>query len=178
MKSALSTLAIAGMLAACASPTAPTDPRAQFMAALKSMCGQRFEGGLSYALDPTNDFTGKPMATQVICTESGVRMPVAVGDDRSRTWVVTQPAGGLELRHDHRHPDGTPDAVTMYGGLAREGGTGLSQSFMADAHTYRMVPGAETNVWTVSLSQDKRVLTYHLARHGKPRVEFVLRSRQ
>lgn len=177
MKSVLSTLAMAGVLAACASPSAPPDTRAQFMTTLTSMCGQRFEGGLSYAIDPKSEFAGKLISTQVLCTESGVRMPVVVGEDRSRTWLFTQPAGGLELRHDHRHPDGTPHAVTMYGGLARAGGTGLSQSFMADAHTVKMVPGAETNLWTVSLSPDQRVLTYRLERHGKPRAEFVLKAR-
>lgn len=84
-------------------------------------------------------------------------------------------AAGLELRHDHRHPDGTPDAVTMYGGLAGEGGTARSQSFLADAATAKMVPGAETNVWTVSLSEDGTVLSYLLERHAKPRARFVLR---
>jgi hypothetical protein len=24
---------------------------------------------------------------------------------------------GLQLKHDHRHEDGTPDEVTMYGGV-------------------------------------------------------------
>lgn len=170
----LSALAAASLLAGCATTSVPADTRDQFMATLQGMCGQRFEGGLSYAIDPNSEFANKKISTEVVCTADAVRMPVQVGENRSRTWIFTRAAAGLELRHDHRHPDGRPDAVTMYGGMAKEGGTGRSQSFLADAYTARLVPGAETNVWTVSLSQDGKVLTYRLDRHGRPRAEFVL----
>lgn len=145
------------------------------MATLQDLCGQRFEGGLAYAIDPNSEFAGKPISTRVDCTATAIRMPVQVGQDRSRTWIFTRGAAGLELRHDHRHPDGTPDAVTMYGGMAKEGGTARSQAFLADAATAKMVPGAETNVWTVSLSEDGQVLRYRLERHARPRAEFVMR---
>ena len=174
MKFLLPVLAAAGLLAGCAAGKAPADTRDQFMATLQGMCGQRFEGAQSYAVDPNNEFAGKPISTQVVCTPAGVRMPVQVGENRSRTWIFTRLAAGLELRHDHRHADGTPDAVTMYGGLAQGGGTARSQSFLADAATARMVPGAETNLWTVSLSEDGNVLTYRLERHARPRAQFVL----
>ncbi|KFI07862.1 hypothetical protein [Massilia sp. BSC265] len=175
MTSLLPALAAACLLAGCAAAPAPADTRDQFMATLQGMCGQRFEGALSYAIDPNSEFADKKISTEVVCTADGVRMPVQVGENRSRTWIFTRPAAGLELRHDHRHPDGTPDAVTMYGGMAKEGGTARSQAFLADAYTARLVPGAETNVWTVSLSQDGKVLTYRLDRHDKPRAEFVLK---
>jgi hypothetical protein len=151
------------------------DSRDQYMETLRSQCGQRFEGALSYAIDPKNDFVGKKMSTEVICNAGDVRMPVQVGEDRSRTWIFTRTATGLDLRHDHRHPDGTPDAVTMYGGLANDAGSALSQSFLADTHTFKVFPGSETNVWTISFSEAGSVLTYHLDRHARPRIEFVLR---
>jgi hypothetical protein len=171
----LPALAAACLLAGCAATPAPADPRDGFLATLQGMCGQRFEGGLSYAIDPNSEFANKTISTQVVCTPDAVRMPVQVGENRSRTWIFTRTATGLELRHDHRHPDGTPDAVTMYGGMAKAGGTARSQAFLADAYTARIVPGAETNVWTVSLSEDGKVLTYRLDRHGKPRAEFVMK---
>lgn len=174
MKSMLPAFAAACLLAGCAAAPGAADTRNQFMATLQGICGQRFEGGLSYAIDPNSEFANKKISTEVVCTADAVRMPVQVGENRSRTWIFTRPPAGLELRHDHRHPDGTPDAVTMYGGMAKEGGTARSQSFLADAYTARLVPGAETNVWTVSLSQDGKVLTYRLDRHGKARAEFVL----
>lgn len=175
MKLLASVLSAACLTVVCAATANAADARDQFMATLQSMCGQRFEGGLTYAIDPKNDFAGRKMSTEIICTSTDVRMPVLVGEDRSRTWIFTRTPAGLDLRHDHRHPDGTPDAVTMYGGMANEAGSALSQSFLADAHTFKVFPGSETNVWTTSLSADGTVLTYHLDRHAKPRIEFVLK---
>ncbi|NGZ88345.1 hypothetical protein [Duganella aceris] len=174
MKSLAQVLFAACLTVTCT--TAAADSQDQFMAMLRTMCGHRFEGGLTYAIDPKNDFAGKKMSTEIICTNADVRMPVLVGEDRSRTWIFTRIPAGLDLRHDHRHPDGTPDAVTMYGGMSNDAGSALSQSFFADAHTFKVFPGSETNVWTISLSADGSVLTYHLDRHAKPRIEFILKQ--
>lgn len=176
MKVILPVLAVALAVSGCAATPAPADPRDQFMATLNSLCGQRFEGGQTYAVDPNNEFAGKKISTQVMCGAHDVRMPVQVGEDRSRTWIFTRPQAGLELRHDHRHADGTPDKVTMYGGMAREGGSARAQAFLADAYTAQLVPGAETNIWFVTLSEDGKVLTYRLERHAKPRAEFTMRK--
>jgi len=174
MKSCLS-LVTAVCLTMGGAATAATDTGEQFMKTLQSMCGQRFEGALSYAIDPNNPYVGQKMSTEIVCTPTSVRLPVAVGADLSRTWIFTRTAAGLDLRHDHRHPDGSPEAVTMYGGLASDGGSALSQSFLADGITFKLFPGSETNRWTVSFSDDRSVLTYHLDRHAKPRIEFVMR---
>jgi hypothetical protein len=99
----------------------------------------------------------------------------AQGDTRGQFF--TRPEGGLQLKHDHRHADGTPDSVTNYGGMARVGGTALSQSFPADPFTAKLIPAAGSNVWTVSLSADRRTLTYHLERDGKPRFTAELQRR-
>lgn len=175
MKSYLSVMTAVCMTMVCAATGAAADTRDQFMSTLQSMCGQRFEGALTYAIDPKNPYVGQKMSTEIICTGTDVRLPVAVGEDRSRTWIFTRTGAGLDLRHDHRHPDGTPEAVTMYGGLANDGGSALSQSFLADSITFKLFPGSETNVWTVGFSPDRSVLTYHLDRHAKPRIEFVMR---
>jgi hypothetical protein len=167
-------LTVTCLLAGCAAAPVPVSGDS-FMATLRTMCGQRFEGGQTYAVDPNNEFANKTISTQVICSTADVRMPVKVDEDRSRTWIFTRPAAGLELRHDHRHADGTPDRVTMYGGMAQSGGTARSQAFLADAYTARLVPGADTNLWTVTVSEDGAVLTYRLERHAMPRAEFVMR---
>ncbi|WP_426197632.1 hypothetical protein [Massilia sp. DWR3-1-1] len=175
MKSSLSVAIAACMTMVCAAPATAAETGEQFMATLQSMCGQRFEGALSYAIDPRNPYVGQKMSTDIVCTGKDVRLPVTVGEDRSRTWIFSRTAAGLDLRHDHRHPDGTPEPVTMYGGLAKDGGTALSQSFLADAITFKLFPGSETNIWTVSVSADGSVLTYHLDRHARPRIEFVMK---
>lgn len=159
----------------CAS-VAPLDARDQFMASLKSMCGQRFEGASTFPTDPAHDFAGKRLVASVAsCKDGEVRVPFVVGEDRSRTWVFTRTAAGLQLQHDHRHADGTPDAQTMYGGMATGSGTALRQTFAADAYTAKLIPAAVTNAWTVSMSADGSALTYHLERDAKPRYTAVLR---
>jgi hypothetical protein len=177
MKSTAFTVATAACIALLSPAGASAqDARSQFLATLKSLCGQRFEGGLTYAVDPASPFAGKKMVAQVAnCTDKEVRVPLAVGEDRSRTWIFTQTADGLELRHDHRHADGTPDQQTMYGGPASSAGTALRQSFAADRYTADLIKGAATNVWTVTLSADGATLTYHLERDAKPRATFVLK---
>ena len=167
---ALVSFAIAGSLAG-----QDQDARAQFFTTLKSLCGARFEGARTFPTDTTDSFAGKLLVAEIsTCAEEEVRVPFTVGEDRSRTWIFTRIGSGLQLKHDHRHADGTPDAVTMYGGMAKPTGTALSQSFAADTLTARLIPAAATTVWTVSLSADKRRLTYHLERNGQPRFTAVL----
>jgi hypothetical protein len=80
---------------------------------------------------------------------------------------------GLIFKHDHRHADGTPDKVTMYGGLAAPDGTPHRQSFPADAETAKLIPEAATNVWTLELNTGKRQFSYYLERHEQPRYKAV-----
>jgi len=152
------------------------DSRDQFMATLASMCSQRFEGAMTFPLDPKHDFAGKRLAAHIeTCNTAGVRVPFKVGEDTSRTWIFTRSPAGLELKHDHRHADGTPDAVTMYGGMATPNGSAFVQSFAADDYTGKLILGAATNVWTLTLSADGSTLIYHLERDAKPRFTAVLK---
>lgn len=174
----ITSIAIAGVLAvaAAAGPSPAEETREQFFASLKSLCGAHFEGAMTFPADGRDDFTGKLLVADFAsCSDDEVRVPFLVGEDRSRTWIFARSAEGLQLKHDHRHPDGTPDAVTMYGGMAQGTGSQWTQSFAADAYTAKLIPAAITNVWTVSLSPDGRTLTYHLERDAKPRFTAVLK---
>ena len=105
-----------------------------------------------------------------------------VGDDRSRTWVITSTAAGLRLKHDHRHRDGSSDALTMYGGDSRGQGTAVRQEFPADAASIALFTAqgrgvSNTNVWAVEVGD--AVFAYELRRPPGPaerffRVEFDL----
>lgn len=170
-------VAAAGLVAIAVffTPAHAEDARGQFFNTLKSLCGARFEGAMTFPADGQHEFAGKPLVAHVAsCGDDEIRVPFLVGEDRSRTWIFSRTADGLQLKHDHRHADGTPDAVTMYGGMASATGTPLVQSFAADAHTARLIPAAATNVWTVSLSADGKSLTYHLERDARPRFTAVL----
>ncbi len=110
------------------------------------------------------------------CSPSEIRVPLHVGDDRSRTWVFTPTSTGLRLKHDHRHSDGSEDAVTQYGGDTRDAGSATRQEFWADSLTATLIPAARTNVWTVEIDPGATFF-YGLRREGTDRrfrVEFNL----
>ncbi len=146
-----------------------------FFAKLSTLCGARFEGASVFPRDPGDAFFGKKLVARVAtCSADEIRIPFLVGEDASRTWIIRKQQGALTLHHDHRHADGTPDAVTMYGGLAGDDGSAEAQSFRADAHTAKLIPAAVTNVWTLSVSPDGRQMTYYLERDAKPRFKAEL----
>lgn len=146
-----------------------------FFDRVKSMCGARFEGDSVFPEDPGDAFRDQLLVAVVeSCGDDEIRIPFMVGADTSRTWVLKRTVKGLQLKHDHRHADGTPDEVTLYGGVALDAGSSLSQSFPADSYTAGLIPEASTNEWFLSFSDDGQELTYYLERHGKPRFKAVL----
>lgn len=161
-------------------------PADAFLAAIAGHCGQAFAGHI-VANEPrpaTPDaFEGKALVMHVRGCEAstqGLRIPFHVGGDHSRTWVLTRTAEGLRLKHDHRHADGSPDAVTLYGGDAVDAGTPLRQVFPVDAESRAMFEreglGASLqNAWAMEIEPGKRFL-YELRRPGGRlfQVEFDL----
>jgi len=158
-------------------PAAPvTDAAAAdaFLAALASHCGQAFAGRI-VANQPESStpdaFEGKALVMHVRGCEDPtreLRVPFHVGDDHSRTWVITRTDTGLRLKHDHRHEDGTPDEQTMYGGETATAGTAVRQEFPVDAESIELFgrTGADvstTNTWAMEIDPGQRFL-YELAR--------------
>lgn len=147
----------------------------QFFNNMKSQCGQSFVGASTFPTDPDHDFAGKKLvATIKDCTDDSIRIPFVVGEDHSRTWILTLSDQGLLFKHDHRHKDGTPDETTNYGGWANDQGSAWQQFFPADGFTAELIPAASTNVWMFNYDPKTQVLTYDLKRHGKPRYQAKL----
>src|SRR5690606_28728519 len=118
------------------------------------------------------------------CDVDTLRISLHVGEDRSRTWVITRSGDGLRLKHDHRHADGSPDAVTMYGGDTVDGGTATRQEFPVDAESVATferegLAASVTNTWAMELEPDA-VFRYELSRPGGRlfRLEFDLEEPQ
>ena len=138
---------------------------------LKKLCGKSFEGRL---ITPKNDeqFGGKRLVMHVrICDEDTIKIPFFVGDDKSRTWILTLKNNRISLKHDHRHKDGTDDEITMYGGITTNSGQVNIQAFSADEETKKMIPDASTNLWWITL--DDNAFTYNLRRLGTDRLFTV-----
>lgn len=163
-------------------PPSPPDPaaeRAAFWAALQGLCHGAFEGTVvrDTPVTPDSPFQGVTLVMHVReCTPDEIRIPFHVGQDRSRTWVLTRLDDGFRLKHHHLHEDGIPDAVHLYGGDAGTGGTSEWQEFPADSYTADLIPAAAGNVWTVEVVPDE-LFAYALRREGTERafrVEFDL----
>jgi hypothetical protein len=141
----------------------------QFWSNLQALCGQAFAGEVLQAPAGDTTFAGRRLVMHVReCADQEIKIPFHVGEDRSRTWVLTRTATGLRLKHDHRHEDGSEDEVTQYGGDTAARGTPRQQEFPADAHTAALIPAAATNVWTVAV-EPGREFVYALRREGTDR---------
>lgn len=178
MRTAL--LLLPAALAACATPAGVGTPRDRFLGALASLCGKAFEGRIaSPPVEADRAFAGKRLVMHVRgCSKDEVRIPFHVGEDRSRTWIVTRTGAGLRLKHDHRHSDGSEDKLTQYGGDSMGEGTAKRQEFPADDFSKALfiresIPASTTNVWAIEA--DGRIFAYQLRRPGRFfRVEFDL----
>jgi len=170
---------------AAAEPVSPEAPADRFMARLAEHCGEAFAGRI-VADQPAADndpFAGKALVMHLReCGTGELRIPFHVGDDRSRTWVITRTADGLRLKHDHRHEDGSDDAVTMYGGDTASAGTAIRQEFPVDAFSIGLferesLAASVTNVWAMEIEPGRRFL-YELRRPSGRlfQVEFDLRT--
>lgn len=159
-------LAAAG-LAACSAPVAEPD----LFDRLSEHCGRAYEGGV-VSDDPTDaDWAAQTLTIHFrSCTDNEIRIPLHVGDNRSRTWVIQRVGAGLRLKHDHRHEDGSEDAVTQYGGDTLEAPSETRADFPADQFSKDLferegLAVSVTNVWSITLTDE--TFTYELRRENR-----------
>jgi hypothetical protein len=167
-------------LAGCATPSEGGSAQDRFFRGLQAACGRAFEGRVTTSDEADRAFAASRLVMHVrSCRDDEIRIPFHVGDDRSRTWVISRTASGLRLKHDHRHADGSPDPLTQYGGDSAGEGTETRQEFPVDAFsralfTERGTPQSNVNVWAIE-SEPGRRFVYELRRPGRHfRVEFDL----
>lgn len=178
MRKLFATLA-ALALTGCASLVSPSGQDA-FFDNIAALCGQAFEGRVVTTDAADAQFAGERLVMHVReCEQNEIRIPFHVGENRSRTWVITRSATGLRLKHDHRHEDGSEDVLTQYGGDTVNGGSSVRQEFPADAFSKQLFrergnPASVDNVWAVEMYAG-RLFAYELRRPNRHfRVEFDL----
>lgn len=150
-----------------------------FFDTLSVYCGKAFAGKVTTDTAPSDAFAGKRLVVHFReCTDTLLTMPFHVGDNRSRTWLLSRTGSGLVLKHDHRHADGSTDKVTYYGGITTEPGFAQAQAFPADSYTRHMfaeqgLPQSLNNTWKLFIYPD--TLSYQLVREGRAfQVDFDL----
>ena len=162
-------VAIAAGTAAAQAP----QPNEVFWKNLEQLCGKAYAGTVVVDTTGSEMFKDKAMVMHVrSCQKDRIRIPFVVGDDLSRTWVLTRNKGRILLKHDHRHKDGKPDEVTMYGGWTTNVGMTTRQMFPADEETVKVIAAAATNVWWIDLVPGESY-TYNLRRMGSDRLFSV-----
>ena len=169
MKKIISVLTVVVLLTSC-----KHKGKNSFFNTLSMHCGKTYIGKTVFPDNPTHDFAGKKLVMHVAeCSDTEIRIPFKVGEDTSRTWIISKTPQGLLLKHDHRHADGTPDEITMYGGYADTNSNATTHNFVADAYTAKLLPEAKTNVWTLSFDNNNTQFSYYLKRHNKPRYKAI-----
>ena len=150
-----------------------------FFSSISAHCGKAFEGQISVDTHPSPILTDKRLVMHVMsCDENELRIPFHIGDNASRTWIITKTSDGLSLKHDHRHQDGSEDRMTMYGGHTVDAGWPQVQSFPADRFSQDMFvelgrPQSVGNTWQMFIYPDS--FSYRLIRQGREfRADFDL----
>lgn len=142
-----------------------------FFDKIKTHCSKAYEGKVTAGAGD-DDFSKNRLVMHVkSCEENRIRIPFNVGDNRSRTWVLTLENDRILLKHDHRHEDGSEDKVTQYGGWTPNAGSDTMQIFPADSFTSENLPHATNNVWWITINENE--FTYNLRRIGSERVFTV-----
>lgn len=160
-------------------PLVSIETQDNFFDLISRHCGKAFKGNV--AIDTANSkfFKDKSLVMHVRkCSPHELQIPFHVGDDASRTWIITKTGSGLSLKHDHRHKDGSYDKQTMYGGHTQDGGWDNVQSFPADQYTKDLftqqgIPQSNENIWQVFVYPES--FSYRLIRQGREfKVDFDL----
>jgi hypothetical protein len=150
-----------------------------FFENLKQHCGNAYAGKVTVDNQDNGAFSGKKLVMHVRqCSDSELQIPFHVGNDASRTWLITKTGSGLSLKHDHRMSNGEYDVSTMYGGHTIDAGWANAQSFPADQYSKELfvkqgIPQSNNNIWQMFVYPE--MFTYRLIREGREfRVDFDL----
>lgn len=151
-----------------------------FFNAIKTHCGKAFQGKVSKD-NVGNTFGDAKLVMHVRkCTDSEIQIPFHVGDDASRTWILTKTGAGLMLKHDHRNEDGSFHSSTMYGGHTVDEGFPQVQSFPADVYSKSLfiesgITASTDNVWQMMIYPSR--FSYRLIRPAREvQVDFDLKN--
>jgi hypothetical protein len=152
-----------------------------FFGKIKALCGKAFRGTTVTDVPGDDGFPSEGLVMHVRkCSDTELQIPFHVGDDASRTWIITKTGAGLMLKHDHRNRDGGYSTSTMYGGHTLDAGFAELQSFPADEYSKQLfiksaIPASMDNTWQMFIYPE--TFSYRLVRPAREfRVDFDLNN--
>lgn len=173
------TSVVASTVTVAEAPLVSIQTHDDFFSNIAQHCGKSYQGKVTVDNAAGGSFDNKKLIMHVRkCTDSQLQIPFHVGDDASRTWIITKTGAGLSLKHDHRQKDGSYDKSTMYGGHTQDAGWAEVQSFPSDQYSKELfidrgIPQSIGNIWQMYIYPEK--FTYRLIRQGREfRVDFDL----
>lgn len=146
-------------------------------ATLGANCGKAFAGEVVRGPDDDPWREAKLIMFIRDCGDAQIRVPLHYDNNHSRIWIISKTESGLQLKHDHRHADGSSDAVTMYGGqtLSGDGAEGDDEVyFHVDEESLRIFSEnsrsrSTENVWSMQVKNN--VFYYGLI---QPELDFMV----
>jgi hypothetical protein len=168
-------------LSACATTPAPESTAADhFFNSFARYCGQSFSGNLVAGDATDSSFSNADMRAHFAqCDSTKLEIKFDVGEDRSRTWIISKTPTGLRLKHRHMLKDGSEDPVSQYGGDTADMGSANRQQFPVDEFSKAMFTQegrtvSNANVWAFEIAPGAS-FTYELSRPNRLfRVAFDL----
>lgn len=129
----------------------------QFWQNLSHHCGNAYGGEITRKPEGADLLDGREFVVIHFreCGDEELRLPFHVegldGEwNRSRTWVIFHHGGHLELRHDHRDPDGAEEENTWYGAFTADVVGGGLTEFVRENSS-----GIQTG-WRIEIEKDER----------------------
>ena len=167
------------LMSACTAQTqSPPNSVQSFTENVRHFCGQAFAGKIVTTDAADDAWRAEEIKMHVRdCSNDEIKIALHVGENRSRTWILRDEDGVFELRHDHRHEDGSSDALTFYGGyLGRL--TETRAEFPADQSTKDLfdrenIPVSKANIWAMEARPADNLFAYEMRRPNRDfRIEF------
>jgi hypothetical protein len=152
---------------------ADVSPQAEWWENMQALCGNAYAGEMvQYDEEADQGWLDVDVIMHVReCSETEIRIPLHVGDNRSRTWILTRTDDAITLKHDHRYPDGSAEALHMYGGTTADEGTANIQRFPVGEFSQNLfheegIPDSAENTWRMEVYPGER-FTYGLSRFNR-----------
>ncbi len=141
----------------------------EFFERFRKLEGRKFAGQQVFAAETMPSWADKELVMHVHeFHEDVVYIPFRVGENTSRTWMLFRKRNGqLRLRHDHRHPDGSSEELTLYGGYSAPGSNASKQIFPADEYTRNLPVNISDNGWIMEFDEDADTFSYMLTKDGE-----------